>query len=136
MTDISKLCMVCLGEKDASGICPNCRKDTDISQPAPLLPVKSILAQRYIIAMARKRNSEGITYSAYDMKLEKPVSVREFFPQTLVTRDPDEISVNVPPQNNSAYTQYLNAFISLWTKLHRLKGLKFMLCYTLMCIII
>lgn len=130
MTDISKLCMVCLGEKDASGICPNCRKDTDISQPAPLLPVKSILAQRYIIAMARKRNSEGITYSAYDMKLEKPVSVREFFPQTLVTRDPDEISVNVPPQNNSAYTQYLNAFISLWTKLHRLKGLTALITVT------
>ena len=130
MTDISKICMVCLGEKDASGICPNCRKDTDVSNPAPLLPVKSILAQRYIIALARKRNSEGVTYSAYDIKLGKPVSVREFYPESLVKRDSDEISVLVPEVNNAAYTQYLNSFISLWTKLHRLKGLTALITVT------
>ena len=123
MTDISKLCMVCLGEKDENGICPNCRKDADITQPSPLLPLKSMLASRYLLAKAQKRNSEGITYSAYDLKTNKPVSVREFFPEQLADRDADEITVVPKAGNEAVYTQYLNAFISLWTKLMRLRGL-------------
>lgn len=123
MTDISRLCMECLGEKNENGICPRCGKKTDIIQPSPLLPVKSIVAQRYLIAKAQKRNSEGITYSAFDIKLNKPVSIREFFPENIARREADLISVAVAPENNSVYTQYLNAFVLLWIKLQRLKGL-------------
>ncbi len=123
MTDISKLCMVCLGEKDENGICPDCRKDTDVIQVSPLLQIKTLLTERYVIAKFRKRNSEGITYSAYDIKLNKPVSVREFFPEQLASRDADEITVIPKNGNETVYTQYLNSFISLWTKIMRLKGL-------------
>ncbi|MBR3768731.1 MAG: PASTA domain-containing protein [Clostridia bacterium] len=123
MTDISKLCMVCLGEKNENGICPNCRKDTDIVQVSPLLPIKTLVSQRYLIAKAQKHNCEGITYSAYDLRLNKPVSIREFFPEQLAIRDADEISVIAKNGNEAVYTQYLNSFISLWTKIMRLKGL-------------
>lgn len=123
MTDISKLCMVCLGEKDENGICPNCRKDTDVVQVSPLLQIKSLLTDRYVIAKFQKRNSEGITYSAYDIKLNKPVSIREFFPEQLASRDADEITVIPKNGNETVYSQYLNSFMSLWTKIMRLKGL-------------
>ncbi len=130
MTDISRLCMECLGEKNENGICPHCGKKTDDEQSFPVLPMKSIVAQRYLIAKVRKRNSEGITYSAYDIKLEKPVSIREFFPQNIAHRQADLISVAVAPENNSVYTQYLNAFVLLWIKLQRLKGLSSLISVT------
>lgn len=123
MTDISALCMECLCEKNPNGICPHCGTKTDFIQESPLLPLKSIVAQRYVIAKMRKKNSEGITYSAFDIKLNKPVSIREFFPANIARRQADLISVAVAPENNSVYTQYLNAFVLMWIKLQRLKGL-------------
>lgn len=122
MTDISHLCMECLGTKNESGICTRCGKEEDIIQLSPLLPTKSVIAQRYLIAKAHKRNSEGITYSAYDMKLEKPVSVREFFPEKSATRDFDLISILPKEGMSNVYLQHLSSFISLWKKIMRLKG--------------
>ena len=130
MTDISKLCMVCLGEKNENGICTRCRKETDIIQNSPLLPIKSIISQRYLIAKAHKRNSEGISYSAYDMKLNKPCSIREFFPENIAQRDFDEVRVTPKHGSEVVFNQYINSFISLWTKLKRLKGLTALICVT------
>lgn len=123
MTDISALCMECLGEKFPNGICPHCGGKNDGTQEAPLLPMRTVVAQRYVIAKARKKNSEGVTYSAFDIKLNKPVSIREFFPENIARRQADLVSVAVAPENNSVYTQYLNAFVLMWIKLQRLKGM-------------
>ncbi len=130
MTDISNLCMVCLGKKDENGLCPVCRQAEDIIQESPLLPLKSVIAQRYIIAKAHKRNCEGITYAAYDMKLEKSVSIREFFPEEFCERDADLISVVPKANKENVYDQYLNSFISMWNKLHRLKGITALITVT------
>ncbi len=130
MTDISKLCMFCLGTKDENGLCSNCGQTEDIIQTSPLLPLTSAVAQRYIIAKAYKRNSEGITYAAYDMKLEKSVSIREFYPSGLCDREPDMMTVQVKNENGDIYERYLNSFISLWTKLMRLKGITALITVT------
>ncbi len=122
MTDISNLCMECLGTKNESGICTRCGKEEDIVQVSPLLPIKSVIAQRYLIAKAHKQNGEGITYSAYDMKLEKAVSVREFFPERSAARDIDLINVAPREGMSNVYMQHLNSFIALWKKIMRLKG--------------
>ncbi len=122
MTDISNLCMVCLGTKNEAGVCTRCGKEEDIIQLSPLLPIKSVIAQRYLIAKAHKKNGEGFTYAAYDMKLEKAVSVREFFPGRSAERDIDLINVIPREGMDKVYSQHLNSFISLWKKIMRLKG--------------
>ena len=122
MTDISNLCMECLGTKNESGVCTRCGKEEDIIQPSPLLPIKSVIAQRYLIAKAHKQNGECFTYAAYDMKLEKAVSVREFFPGRSAERDIDLINVVPKEGMEKVYSQHLNSFISLWQKIMRLKG--------------
>lgn len=114
--------MECLGTKNESGVCPHCGKEEDIIQASPLLPIKSVIAQRYLIAKAHKQNGEGITYAAYDMKTEKAVSVREFFPGRSAGRDIDLISVVPKEGMDKVYSQHLNSFISLWKKIMRLKG--------------
>ncbi len=130
MTDISNLCMECLGLRNEAGVCPHCGKEEDISQPSPYLPVKSVIAQRYLIAKAHKTNCEGITYGAYDMKLEKAVSVREFFPERTAVRDADLISVAVKEGFANVHAQHLNAFLALWKKIMRLKGVTALITVT------
>lgn len=130
MTDISNLCMECLGLKNEAGICPRCGKEEEIVQPSPYLPIKSVIAQRYLIAKAHKSNSEGITYGAYDMKLGKAVSVREFFPDRTASRDADLISVTVKEGFGNAHAQHLNAFLALWRKIMRLKGVTALITVT------
>lgn len=130
MTDISRLCMVCLSETDENGVCPDCGNNTEITQASPLLPLKTVLAQRYVIASAQKKNPEGITYSAYDIKLGKSVSVREFFPENLAVRDTDYITVIPKKSAVNAYSKYLGQFTGLWNKLMRLKGLSALITVT------
>ena len=123
MQDISKLCMVCLSVKDENDICPRCKKNIAVRQDAPLLPLKSIIAERYCVAKAMKRNGEGVTYAAYDLKLDKAVSVREFFPESIASRSYDELTVVPAAGSESDYSGCRASFIELWTKLMRLKGL-------------
>ena len=93
MQDISKLCMICLSVKDENDVCPRCKRNIAVRQEAPLLPLKSIINERYCIAKAMKRNGEGVTYAAYDLTLDKPVSIREFFPESIASRSYDELTV-------------------------------------------
>ncbi len=122
MTDISKLCMVCLGTKDENGLCPVCREEDNVIQTSPLLPIKSVINQRYLIAKVQKRNPEGITYAAYDLTASREVSVREFFPEEIAGRDADLISVSPKAEKETVYSRLLDSFVSLWSKIMRLKG--------------
>lgn len=123
MTDISRLCMVCLSEKDENGICPRCKKATEVIQKAPCLPLKTIINERYCIGKAIKKNDETITYPAYDLKTNKKVTLREFFPESIAVRGADEVSVLPLGGKEPVFSECYNDFSSLWNKLHRLKGL-------------
>ena len=130
MQDISKLCMICLSEKDENNVCPRCKRNIAVRQDAPLLPLKSIINERYCIAKAMKRNGEGVTYAAYDLKLDKPVSVREFFPESIASRSFDELTVVPAAGSESDFSSCRASFIELWTKLMRLKGLSALISVT------
>ena len=130
MQDISKLCMICLSVKDENNVCPRCKRNISVRQDAPLLPLKSIIAERYCIAKAMKRNGEGVTYAAYDLKQDKAVSVREFFPESIASRSFDELTVVPAAGSESDYSSCRASFIELWTKLMRLKGLSALVTVT------
>ena len=130
MKDISRLCMICLSEKDENNVCPRCKRNIAVRQDAPLLPLKSIINERYCIAKAMKRNGEGVTYAAYDLKTDKPVSVREFFPESIASRSFDELTVVPAAGSESDFSSCRASFIELWTKLMRLKGLSALITVT------
>jgi serine/threonine protein kinase len=130
MQDISKLCMICLSVKDENDVCPRCKRNIAVRQDAPLLPLKSIINERYCIAKSMKRNGEGVTYAAYDLKLDKAVSVREFFPESIASRSFDELTVVPAAGSESDYSSCRASFIELWTKLMRLKGLSALVTVT------
>lgn len=123
MTDISKLCMYCLNIKNENNICPYCKKEMEVKQDPPLLPLGCKLNNRYLIARAVKRNGEGITYLAYDLELDRAVSVREFFPEGIADRGEDFIAVVASAGSENTYIDCRREFLDLWSKLKRLKGL-------------
>ena len=123
MEELKNYCFECMREKGTHDVCPYCGSAGDIIQPFPLLPVGSVVGDRYYIGKAMRKNSEGTTYIAYDTKEKKPCSVREFFPEAVCTRDAETLEVVSLPGSLAAYTDCRTSFNDLWRKLMRLKGL-------------
>ena len=123
MTDLSRLCTVCFSVKNEDGTCPGCRGDAGVFQDAKLLPIRCTVNGRYYIGKARKCNSEGVTYAAYDTVQGRPCSVREFFPVALSVRDADGINIVTLRGCETDFANCRGSFYSLWTKLMRLHGL-------------
>ena len=83
-----KRCLSCFKEYDDwVQVCPHCGtvEITKPKEPVHLMPA-TILANRYILGQAVGAGGFGIVYSAWDLKLEIAVAVKEFFISRLVTR--------------------------------------------------
>lgn len=123
MEDLSKLCFFCMDKKDENGVCPRCGRPHAVMQDTPFLPLGSVIADRYYIGEKKRRNSEGCTYIAYDVKENRKCSIREFYPEALVVRDPDGFGVRVTAGSAAVFDDCIAAFRSLWETLERLRGL-------------
>lgn len=83
-----KRCLGCFCEyEEEYQVCPHCGS-VEIKKPRePIhLAPGTILANRYLLGQAVGSGGFGIVYSAWDMKLEAVVAVKEFFVSRLVTR--------------------------------------------------
>lgn len=123
MEDLSKFCFICMEEKNADGVCPHCANAEIAEQVSPLLPLGTMVGGRYYIGKATRKNSDGNTYIAYDTKEMKKCSVREFFPNGIATRDDSGVTVLPVSGCENMFNECLTAFLELWKKLIRLKGL-------------
>ena len=89
-------CPNCFGEYDeALDACPFCgyeaTSQTD-RYPLALAPGR-ILAGRYILGRVLGQGGFGITYLAWDARDKVRVAIKEFFPDSLVMRQPDTTRV-------------------------------------------
>lgn len=123
MDNLKRLCFECMGDKGEHPVCPHCGSEGALKQPYPMLPLGSVVGGRYYIGKALKKNSEGITYIAYDTKEYRACTVREFFPEALSVRDEDTVTIYSRPGSGTAYAECREAFNEMWKKLLRLKGL-------------
>lgn len=123
MEDLTKLCFNCMRVTDEEGKCPYCGNEQPIAQESPLLPLGTLLSERYYIGRVTRKNSEGVTYIAYDKKEDLPCSVREFFPEALCSRDADGVGIYPAGGSERTFDECKDTFLELWKKLQRLKGL-------------
>lgn len=95
-----KLCENCFMETDQEP-CPFCsydksRRKRDIT----VLEMGSILDGRYMTGGVIGKGGFGITYLAYDIKLDKRVAVKEYYPRGIATRGEDRVTVSASDENS------------------------------------
>lgn len=93
---LKKLCPNCFYETEQDP-CPECSfsRNNPGKNPA-VLPRGSILNNRYVVGGIIGRGGFGITYLAYDTKLECRVAVKEYYPRSLAARDGYSTMISVP----------------------------------------
>lgn len=113
----TNLCMGCMGELDGNGSCPNCGRFDTESYIASYLAPKTFLAQRYLVGKLIDYCGESALYIGLDTAENRKVTIREYMPDTLCTRERDEEKISVKPDKLPLYKTYLAEFIELHTTL-------------------
>lgn len=92
-----QLCYNCFHEKPSGGPCPHC--GFDLAENEKKFPVAlragTVLNGRYIVGRVLGQGGFGITYLAWDTKLEAKVAIKEFMPNEIATRVGTTVSVAV-----------------------------------------
>ncbi len=115
------MCLRCMRKIGNNTTCPYCNSESDAPQGTPMLPLKTVVASRYLIGKVIGSNSEGFTYNAFDLKEKKSVTLRELFPEGMLTRGEDNYClVNVGKAADFIDTK--DAFIILWKKVSAISG--------------
>lgn len=90
------LCYNCFRERDTQeGLCPYCGFDLEenVKKFPVALRAGMVLNDRYIVGRVLGQGGFGITYLAWDTKLEAKVAVKEFMPNEIATRIGTTVSV-------------------------------------------
>lgn len=81
-----ELCENCFRETNEEK-CPHCGfQRINYVHDASVLAVGSVLSKRYLVGSVIGKGGFGITYLAYDMKLECRVAIKEYYPFGIVSR--------------------------------------------------
>jgi eukaryotic-like serine/threonine-protein kinase len=76
-----------------------------------MLPVGTFLeGEKYRIDYPLGQGGFGITYRAFDLSLERPVAIKEFYPQDYVQRDTTSGGITMAADNAEPYQRWLQRF--------------------------
>jgi len=100
----STLCMGCMQPATQAATCPHCGWNNDASAEAvPHLPPGTLLHDTYLVGRVLGQDGFGITYLAWDIRLQRKMAIKEYFPQGTASRQMGSCSVvplaNVRPFN-------------------------------------
>ncbi len=88
MMDKKSMCYGCLSDIGIADVCPYCGFDREkYMSPLNALPLGTELDGRYIIAKVLGSGGFGITYLAFDTRLECSVAIKEYLPKSLALRE-------------------------------------------------
>lgn len=123
MVNSDNLCMSCMREIGEEKICPHCGYHINSAQIPPYLPVRTVIANRYLVGKILEYNGEGATYIGWDLTEKKAVKIREFIPDSFTVRTSASPVLQVMRGSEAVFSELRQSFNELWTKLARLKGL-------------
>lgn len=79
-------CYGCMKEKKQP-ICEHCGYDEKIQNASHQLPAGTVLKEQYLIGRVLGQGGFGITYLGWDMYLDIPVAIKEYYPNGAVMRE-------------------------------------------------
>lgn len=123
MRDIDSLCMNCFEELTEGSVCSECGFDNDTPNDIMYLPQKTVLQGKYAVGTVIKQESDAVSYSGYDMQLDKRIIIREFFPKGLTNRLEGNTEVHIRPKFAADFEKYKQSFYRLWTALEKMQNL-------------
>ena len=83
-------CSRCMRRMEEEGKCPHCGYDSEKQERnLTVLEEGTLLAEKYQLGAVIGQGGFGITYAAWDENLDRPVAVKEYFPDSCVTRNID-----------------------------------------------
>ena len=111
MKELNHYCIACMGDNEGQDVCPQCGSRQDTPQNPPLLPVKTLLSDRYVIGLELNSNAEGISYIGKDTIQDTIVMIREFLPDGLVTRKGGRPEIYVLPEHERTFNRLYTSFL-------------------------
>ncbi len=89
------LCMGCMSDKGTASVCHRCGYDEGKRRSPLILPHRTELNRQYLAGriLGGKPGGFGITYLAWDVRLETRVAIKEYLPRDLAGRDRDRATV-------------------------------------------
>ncbi len=106
-------CLGCMSKIGDQKVCPKCGYIEGAPQTLPALKPGTVLADRYVVGERQSENGEGMVYIGMDLKKDKKVTIREFFPTGLCTRNAGNDAVIIRENVESVYGDYLADFIEI-----------------------
>ena len=92
-----KLCESCFAEIEAEGRCPNCGFDKEEYEPDQMvLPMGTKLEDSILIGRVMGKGGFGVTYLGYDLRMNKVIAVKEYFPNGMSYRSGTEVLASDP----------------------------------------
>lgn len=96
-----KLCESCFAETD-SEICSKCGFDRSEYITDPLvLPMGTKLNDKIVIGRVMGKGGFGVTYLGYDLRMDKTIAVKEYYPNGIAYRSPSGTEVSVADAKSS-----------------------------------
>jgi len=110
----STLCMGCMAPKTGAAFCSRCGWNQAASAHSVLhLPPGTVLRDSYIVGRVLGQGGFGITYLGWDIQLQRKVAIKEYFPQSIASRQPGSVTVTPTTSNLQADFDYgLRSFMS------------------------
>ena len=110
--NVNRICLRCMnGEIGANGLCTACGQPPLAKQtPDCAIPLQTIIHGRYLIGGALGQGGFGITYAAYDLREDRRIVIKEFFPSFLVRRPAGTIQVAATKDQN-LFQKYRDRFV-------------------------
>ncbi|MDD2361471.1 MAG: PASTA domain-containing protein [Oscillospiraceae bacterium] len=88
--DKGRLCMGCMNPlPEGRHECGICGYPTNGNNEPLFLPVGTVLSERYLVGKLLEQTGDAAVYIGFDNVLKSPITIREFFPDTLAERMPN-----------------------------------------------
>ena len=85
--EYSHLCMGCMADREGRDMCPRCGYVEGTRPEAPShLPPRTVLSGRYLLGKVLGHGGFGITYLAWDMRLDAKLAIKEYLPHDFASR--------------------------------------------------
>ncbi len=119
------LCCGCMNPKDfdENGMCRICGYYENAPHLPSYLAPGTILNDRYFIGKLKAYNGESADYIGFDTITQTKVTVKEYMPDALCSREKSSSVINVDPRFIAQYKTFMSEFVELNKLLSKMRSL-------------